>query len=167
MLTYAPCHYYNPSRNRRGGFYICPCYFPVIVHLTAKSVGGGVPDAPCPFALQTIFPFLRKHSLNTRFVGTDACIGPQASTARPYNHRTFSNNQKGACANPAHAPFYFFVIPGRSPQTPAKYSGFLPPASGVPGATARPAQNGIPADTRLRSAHPGPPPARAAPVPAP
>ena len=166
MLTYAPCHYYTPSRNRRGGFHIRPCCFPVIAHLTAKFVGAAsaTPRAHLPC----------KHSslsyvniLNTRFVGADARIGPQASTARPYNHRTFSNNQKGACANPAHAPFYFFVIPGRIPQTPAKYSGFPPPASGVPGATARPAQNGIPADTRLRSAHPGPPPARAAPVPAP
>ena len=166
MLPYAPCNYYNPSRNRRGGFYICPCYFPVIAHLTAKFVGGGVRDAPCPFALQTLFPFLRKHSQHA-FCRGDARIGPRASTARPYNHRTFSNNQKGACADPAHAPFYFFVIPGRTPQTPAKYSGFPPPASGVPDATARPAQNGIPADTRLRSAHPGPPPARAAPVPAP
>ena len=166
MLPYAPCNYYNPSRNRRGGFHIRPCYFPVIAHLTAKFVGAvsATPRAHLPC----------KHSslsyvniLNTRFVGADARIGLRASTARPYNHRTFSNNQKGACANPAHAPFYFFVIPGRPPQTPAKYSGFPPPASGVPGATARPAQNGIPADTRLRSAHPGPPPARAAPVPAP
>ena len=159
MLTYAPRNYYNLSRNRRGGFHIRPCYFPVIAHLTAKFVGGGARDAPYPFALQTLFPFLRKHSQHA------FCRG--RCSHRPYNHRTFSNNQKGACANPAHAPFYFFVIPGRTPQTPAKYSGFPPPASGVPGATARPAQNGIPADTRLRSAHPGPPPARAAPVPAP
>ena len=166
MLTYAPCNYYNPSRNRRGGFHIRPCYFPVIVHLTAKSVGGGVPDAPCPFALQTIFPFLRKYPQHT-FCRGRCSHRPAGEHCSPYNHRTFSNNQKGACANPAHAPFYFFVIPGRPPQTPAKYSGFPPPASGVPGATARPAQNGIPADTRLRSAHPGPPPARAALVPAP
>ena len=166
MLTYAPCNYYNPSRNRRGGFHIRPCYFPVIVHLTAKFVGGGVRDAPCPFALQTLFPFLRKHSQRA-FCRGRCSHRPAGEHCSPYNHRTFSNNQKGACANPAHAPFYFFVIPGRTPQTPAKYSGFPPPASGVPGATARPAQNGIPADTRLRSAHPGPPPARAAPVPAP
>ena len=166
MLTYAPCHYYTPSRNRRGGFHIRPCCFPVIAHLTAKFVGGGVRDAPCPFALQTLFPFLRKHSQHA-FCRGRCSHRPAGEHCSPYNHRTFSNNQKGACANPAHAPFYFFVIPGRTPQTPAKYSGFPPPASGVPGATARPAQNGIPADTRLRSAHPGPPPARAAPVPAP
>ena len=165
MLPYAPCNYYNPSRNRRGGFHIRPCYFPIIAYLTAKFVGGGVPDAPCPFALQTVFPFLRKYPQHTFCRG--GCLHrPTGEHCSPYNHRTFSNNQKGACANPAHAPFYFFVIPGRSPQTPAKYSGFPPPASGVPGATARPAQNGIPADTRLRSAHPGPPPARAA-LPAP
>ena len=166
MLTYAPCNYYNPSRNRRGGFHIRPCYFPVIAHLTAKFVRGGVRDAPCPFALQTLFPFLRKHSQHA-FCRGRCSHRPAGEHCSPYNHRTFSNNQKGACANPAHAPFYFFAIPGRTPQTPAKYSGFPPPASGVPGATARPAQNGIPADTRLRSAHPGPPPARAAPVPAP
>ena len=167
MLPCAPCNSYNPSRNRRGGFHILPCYFPVIAHLTAKFVGGGVRDAPCPFALQTLFPFLRKHSQHAFCRGrcSHRPAGEHRSPLQLPIH--FPTTKKGACANPAHAPFYFFVIPGRPPQTPAKYSGFPSPASGVPGATAQPAQNGIPADTRLRSAHPGPPPARAAPVPSP
>ena len=107
MLTYAPCHYYTPSRNRRGGFHIRPCCFPVIAHLTAKFVGAAsaTPRAHLPC----------KHSslsyvniLNTRFVGADARIGPQASTARPYNHRTFSNNQKRCMRQPGPCTFLFF-----------------------------------------------------------
>ena len=105
MLPYAPCNYYTPSRNRRGGFHIRPCYFPVIVHLTAKFVGGGVRDAPCPFALQTLFPFLRKHSQRA-FCRGRCSHRPAGEHCSPYNHRTFSNNQKGACVNPAHAPFF-------------------------------------------------------------
>ena len=166
MLTYAPCNYYNPSRNRRGGFHIRPCYFPVIAHLTAKFVGGGVRDAPCPFALQTLFPFLRKHSQHA-FCRGRCSHRPAGEHCSPLQSPYIFQQPKRCMRQPGPCTFLFFINLGRPSQTPAKYSGFPPPASGVPGATARPAQNGIPADTRLRSAHPGPPPARAAPVPAP
>lgn len=139
---------------RRGGFYINPCHLPATQNCCRRTlfasvvtallpVGGGVPDARA----------LLLHK-------------------QPYIITIYFPIQKRACAPTAHARLLLFkkfypINPGRTPQTPAKYSGFPPPASGVPGATARPAQNGIPADTRLRSAHPEPPPARAAPVPAP
>ena len=166
MLTYAPCNYYNLSRNRRGGFHIRPCYFPVIAHLTAKFVGGGVRDAPCPFALQTLFPFLRKHSQHA-FCRGRCSHRPAGEHCSPLQSPYILQQPNRCMRQPGPCTFLFFINPGRTPQTPAKYSGFPSLASGVPGATARPAQNGIPADTRLRSAHPGPPPARAAPVPAP
>ena len=107
MLTYAPCNYYNPSRNRRGGFYIRPCYFPVIVHLTAKSVGGGVPDAPCPFALQTIFPFLRKYPQHT--FCRDGCLHrPTGEHCLPLQSPYIFQQPKRCMRQPGPCTFLFF-----------------------------------------------------------
>ena len=107
MLTYAPCNYYNPSRNRRGGFHIRPCYFPVIVHLTAKSVGGGVPDAPCPFALQTLFPFLRKHSQRA-FCRGRCSHRPAGEHCSPLQSPYIFQQPKRCMRQPGPCTFLFF-----------------------------------------------------------
>ena len=107
MLTYAPCNYYNPSRNRRGGFHIRPCYFPVIVHLTAKSVGGGVPDAPCPFALQTIFPFLRKYPQHA-FCRGRCSHRPAGEHCSPLQSPYIFQQPKRCMRQPGACTFLFF-----------------------------------------------------------
>ena len=107
MLTYAPCNYYNPSRNRRGGFHIRPCYFPVIAHLTAKFVGGGVRDAPCPFALQTLFPFLRKHPQHA-FCRGRCSHRPEGEHCSPLQSPYISQQPKRCMRQPGPYTFLFF-----------------------------------------------------------
>ncbi len=107
MLPYAPCNYYNPSRNRRGGFHIRPCYFPVIAHLTAKSVGGGVRDAPCPFALQTLFPFLRKHSQHA-FCRGRCSHRPAGEHRSPQQSPYIFQQPKRCMRQPGPCTFLFF-----------------------------------------------------------
>ena len=107
MLTYAPRNYYNPSRNRRGGFHIRPCYFPVIAHLTAKFVGGGARDAPYPFALQTLFPFLRKHSQHA-FCRGRCSHRPAGEHCSPLQFQYISQQPKRCMRQPGPCTFLFF-----------------------------------------------------------